>query len=240
MKNKVFLIAIAAIIIAGCFTIFFIISPGNQAEQKPAMQEEQVPATEPVPAMLKEQEPFMAAKPVIYLYPTEPTEVTVYLEFSGVLDITYPEYNDKWVVTAYPDGTLINHRDDREYSYLFWEGHGSADYDLSKGFVVKGEDTALFLQSKLSYIGLLPKEYNEFIVYWLPLMQNNPYNLITFQNEAYTDTAELNVIPTPDSVLRVFMAFTPLDEIIEIEEQILIPFNRAGFTVIEWGGSKVQ
>ena len=133
-------------------------------------------------------------------------------------------------------GTLINHHDGKEYSYLFWEGHGKADSDLSKGFVVKGEDTASFLQDELSYMGLSPREYNEFIVYRLPQMQNNAYNLIAFQGIAYTDTATLVITPTPDSILRVFMTFMPLDKEIEIEEQALSAFTRTGFTVIEWGG----
>ena len=57
---------------------------------------------------------------------------------------------------------------------------------------------------------MTPREYNEFIVYWLPKMQDNPYNLISFQSECYTDTAKLDIDPTPDSVLRVFMAWKPL------------------------------
>ncbi|MCL2696351.1 MAG: hypothetical protein FWE69_08520 [Clostridiales bacterium] len=180
-----------------------------------------------------------AEKPVIYLYPTEPTEVTVRLEYDGVLDFTYPAYQNEWRVTAYPNGTLIDPSDGKTYSYLFWEGHGPADYDLDKGFVVKGEDTVAFLQDKLSYMGLLPNEYNEFIVYWAPQMQNNAYNLIAFQGAAYTDTARLIVEPAPDSLLRVFMVFKPLENPIEIEEQTLQPFTRTGFAVIEWGGCKL-
>jgi hypothetical protein len=111
---------------------------------------------------------------------------------------------------------------------------------MSKGFVVKGDDTADFLRNKLEYMGLIPKEYNEFIVYWLPKMQNNPYNLIAFQNEIYTDHAELKIAPEPDSILRVFMAYKPLEEAVSIEEQALEPFQREGFTVIEWGGTVVH
>lgn len=88
-----------------------------------------------------------------------------------------------------PDGTLYDRFDGREYSYLFWEGTCPGAYDLSKGFVVKGEDTKDFLQEKLAFLGLTPREYNEFIVYWMPLMQDHPYNLISFQQEAYTDLA---------------------------------------------------
>ena len=181
-----------------------------------------------------------SAKPVIYLYPSETTEVTVQLSFDGLLTATYPAYDDGWNVTAHPDGTLINHADGNEYSYLFWEGEGSRNYDFDEGFVVKGSDTAAFLQETLVNIGLLPREYNEFIVYWLPQMQENLYNLISFQEDIYTDSAKLDITPTPDSILRVFMAYKPLDKPIEIPEQVFQPFERYGFTVVEWGGSVIE
>ncbi len=175
-------------------------------------------------------------KPVIYLYPEEETDVTVKLDYAGVLTCTYPAYKDGWTVRARPDGSLTDLETGLEYSYLFWEGETEVDYDLSRGYVVKGEDTAAFLQQTLAEMGLEPKEYNEFIVYWLPQMQGNPYNLITFQQEAYTNSAVLNVAPEPDSLLRIFMVYKALDKPIEIEQPDIIPFNRQGFTVIEWGG----
>ena len=46
------------------------------------------------------------AKPVIYLYPEEETDVTVQLDFNGTLTTTYPAYNGGWTITAQPDGTL--------------------------------------------------------------------------------------------------------------------------------------
>ena len=88
-------------------------------------------------------------------------------------------------------------------------------------------------------MGLTPREYNEFIVYWLPRMQDNPYNLITFQEEAYTQHAELDVTPKPDSVLRVFMAYQGLEKPISVEEPEITAFERTGFTVVEWGGTEV-
>ena len=106
--------------------------------------------------------------------------------------------------------------------------------------MVKGSDAAGFLREKLAYMGLEPREYNEFIVYWLPLMEKNRYNLVSFQGAAYTDNAVLSVTPEPDSVLRVFMAFKPLSRPIYIPPQELAPFERKGFTVIEWGGSEVR
>lgn len=185
------------------------------------------------------QQEECAAKPVIYLYPEQETTVSVSLDYAGTLTATYPAYENGWTVTAEPDGTLYD-ENENEYSYLFWEGENNTDYDFSKGFCVAGADTADFLREKLAEIGLTPREYNEFIVYWLPKMQDNPYNLISFQSEAYTDAAKLDIDPTPDSVLRVFMAWKPLGRPQNIEPQTFTPFARDGFTVVEWGGCEVK
>lgn len=180
-----------------------------------------------------------AEKPVIYLYPEQKTAVSVSLDYAGTLTATYPAYENGWHVTTEPDGTLYDEAGN-EYSYLFWEGEDKTDYDFSKGFCVAGADTADFLRETLAEIGLTPKEYNEFIVYWLPKMQENPYNLISFQSERYTDTAKLDIDPEPDSVLRVFMAWKPLSKPQTIEPQTFTPFARDGFTVVEWGGCEVK
>lgn len=184
------------------------------------------------------EDEVLTEKPVLYLYPEETAEVSVKLDYQGRLTTTYPAYNDGWVVTAEPDGTL--EMDGKEYSYLFWEGVSDAEYDFSKGFVVAGEDTAEFLQEKLALLGLTPREYNEFIVFWLPRMEGNPYNLIAFQGAAYTDSAPLEVEPEPDTVLRVFMAYQALEEPMEVPEQELVPTERVGFTLVEWGGTYVE
>ena len=179
-------------------------------------------------------------KPVIYLYPEQVTDVEVKLDFNGQLWCTYHAYNNGWAVTAYPDGTLIDKATGKEYSYLFWDGISNVPYDMSCGFVVKGEDTAAFLQETLAKMGLTPREYNEFIVYWLPRMQGNAYNLITFQTDIYTENAKLTITPKPDSMLRVFMAYKALKAPIEIEAPTIEPFERNGFCVIEWGGAEVK
>ncbi len=177
------------------------------------------------------------AKPVIYLYPEEETAVTVGLDYGGTLTCTYPAAQDGvWTVTASPDGTLRD-EEGQEYSYLFWEGTCAASYDFSEGFCVSGADTAAFLEEALSSLGLNRRGANEFIVYWLPQMEQNPYNLISFQAEAYTDHARLEISPRPDSVLRVFMAWKALDEPVELPAQTLPAFVRTGFTVVEWGGA---
>ena len=147
-------------------------------------------------------------KPIIYLYPEVPTVVSVKVTLSGELTCTYPAHDENgWQnFTAYPDGTLVS-PDGKEYYALYWEGVQKAEWDFSQGWCVRGEDTAEFLEWALAEQGLTPREANEFIVYWLPLMQENPYNVISFQTTAYTDAAVLDISPAPDSLLRVFMAY---------------------------------
>ena len=178
------------------------------------------------------------AKPVIYLYPEEETDVTVRLDYDGELTCTYPAYQDGWTVTAAPDGTLTD-ESGQTYSYLYWEGVTRTEYNFSRGFCVPGADTAAFLEDALSRLGLTRREANEFIVYWLPRMEPNPYNLIAFQSEAYTNSARLAIDPEPDSLLRVFMAWKPLEAPADLPAQELPAFTRAGFTAVEWGGAEL-
>ena len=55
--------------------------------------------------------------------------------------------------------------------------------------------------------------------------------------------ASLNVSPVPDTVIRVYMVFMPLNEEVQIpeEQQLVWPSSveRTGFTVVEWGGSEL-
>ncbi|MDD2400683.1 MAG: hypothetical protein PHD60_00445 [Clostridia bacterium] len=179
-------------------------------------------------------------KPVIYLYPEKEQQVDVKLDFQGELTCTYPEYKNGWNVIAQPDGSIYNLDDNRKFSYLFWEGQSDKKWTIDKGFVIEGSKTKDFLQETLAKIGLNEKEYNEFIVYWLPLMQDNKYNLIYFAGQDYEEIAPLDISPKPDSMLRVFMVYKPLDEYMKIEKQELDSFERKGFSVVEWGGTEIN
>ena len=180
----------------------------------------------------------VCAKPVIYLYPEQKMHVSVTLDYDGTLTCTYPEYHNGWNVTACPDGTLTD-RKGQSYNYLYWEGLTKMSYDFSEGFCVSGSETAEFLDKALSELGLTRKEANEFIVFWLPLMQENPYNIISFQTDTYTDHARLTISPEPDTVIRVFMAYQPSNEEITMKPQLLTSTERTGFTAVEWGGTLV-
>lgn len=187
------------------------------------------------------------AKPVIYLYPEKETEVSVQLDFNGTLTSVYPE-NPKnttsscaWKVTAAPDGTLTDAQG-RNYRYLFWEGVADVDWKQESGFFVKAEDAREFLEEKLTILGLNDIEQNDFITYWLPVLQENGESFVTFTGKQYTDAAKLTVTPKPDSVLRVQMLISKVDdtnraEFEKLPEQKLTSFERKGFVLVEWGGT---
>ncbi|MBQ8558937.1 MAG: hypothetical protein IJ439_03010 [Tyzzerella sp.] len=71
-------------------------------------------------------------------------------------------------------------------------------------------------------------------------MEQNKYNIISFQTDTYTDAAQLNIHPAPDTLIRVFMAWQAADEYVELSEQELSAPKRTGFTVVEWGGTEVK
>ncbi|MBI9012510.1 MAG: hypothetical protein JEZ08_09810 [Clostridiales bacterium] len=177
-------------------------------------------------------------KPVIYLYPEVETKIAVKLITTCELTTTYPEYNNGWEVIAYPDGELLV--DDHQYAYLYWEGITKHPLSIDAGFVVAGEDTAVFLDDKLELMGLNYRERNDFITYWLPEMEDNPYNKIHFMQESYDEIAKLEITPEPQSLIRVFMLFEGIEVKEELEPQILIKATREGFTVVDWGGSELN
>lgn len=185
-------------------------------------------------------EPDVDLKPIIYLYPEKEMEVTVRLGKPENLTSSYPEYTDGWNVVAYPDGTLINKTAGTKLYSLYWEGiKDSSDLDRTIGFIVKGTDSAKFLEEKLEILGLNYKEKEEFIVYWLPKLESHEYNYIYFATEEEIEKEmPLELSIEPDTIIRVRMLFEGLDKNKEIEEQVLMPApERNGFTVVEWGGT---
>ena len=181
------------------------------------------------------------AKPIIYLYPTKTTEVTVSLGNPQNLTHTYPKYTDSWTVTAEPNGDLFDKETNRSYYALYWEGLNTIQPNMNEGFVVEGKNTIPFLQEKLSELGLTKREANEFIIYWLPKMENAPYNFVRFQTmQEQNQNMPLAISPKPDTLIRVMMEFKNLSSPIEVKEQILPPTpNRKGFVAVEWGGTDV-
>lgn len=177
-------------------------------------------------------------KPVIYLYPKETTQVNVQVDPQGGFTYTDPVYPEGgWNVIATPQGKLTYLLDNKPYPYLFWEGRGGLYEKPKKGFVVKKAEVYPFLQQKLAELGLNTQESADFLEFWYPRMQAKPYYFISFLgNQVMDKLAPLNITPKPDTVIRVLMDYTPLDQPIEVEGFKIKTPERKGFTVVEWGG----
>ena len=96
--------------------------------------------------------------------------------------------------------------------------------DLSEGFIISKDKYIEFLEDKLEYIGLSDKEACDFISYWLPLMNEYEYCLVSFQKD-YGEKVKIAYNIQPDNELILFVAFKGLDKPIKIEEQDLSYYN---------------
>lgn len=184
----------------------------------------------------------LVRKPVIYLYPTQPTQVSVSLDFTrGPVVVEYPKReNGSWTVNAQPDGKLL--KGDREYPYLFWEAKPTTPYqfDQTEGFCLAREEFVPFFEEKLKFLGLNDKEITDFITYWYPLMKGNQYTYINFLGKEYLDSAQLTVSPSPEASIRVFVVFKAMSQKIALKPQELTGTKRNGFVLVEWGGSNLD
>lgn len=176
------------------------------------------------------------AKPVLYLYPKKTTKVTVTFEHPEYLETTYPKYTGNWEVKAHSNGDLYDNNGSYYYA-LYWDEKKVRDVDFSVGYYVEKSDAISFLEQKLSYIGLSRREANEFIMYWLPVLEKNEKSLVYFElTEERESYNKLNISPKPDSLLRLVIHIKKVDKKVNIPKQNLTKFQRKGFVAVEWGG----
>ena len=204
----------------------------------------------PTPSPSRDPQP--AYKPVLYVYPEREQSLTVSLDVEGELGTVYPapdalETTDwgtraSWMVTASPDGTLMD-QGGRTYPSLFWDGEMTLEAP-EQGFIVAREDAVPFLEEKLGQLGLSDKEAADFITYWAPRIRANDYTFVSFDASSYAqqvtysfaDEAGNQVVP--DTFIRVFMTIRAADANEEVTPQVFGPTpTRSGFTVVEWGGT---
>ena len=183
-------------------------------------------------------------KPAIYLYSTKEEQVTVGLSPHVREQFVYPAFSQGfrgWKVHASPSGIISNNTGKR-FDYLFWEGDliEPPKYNPEEGYVVASSDLVAFFEMQLKEIGLNDKESNEFIVYWVPLLQKNRWTYINFATDEYSKVAKLAITPEPQSILQVYMMFKPMSSPQQFRPQTFKPFQRSGFSVVEWGGGPLN
>lgn len=177
-------------------------------------------------------------KPVLYLYPEEPTQVTATLDYKGNITTEYPKStNGTWELLAQPNGTLS--MNGRTYPYLFWEGISplTQNFEFSEGFSVNRDNAISFLEEKLTLLGLNEKEQTDFITYWLPKMDQHEWTTVRFLYQDYADLAQWTISPAPDTFIRVFVIMQGSEEEVKLPLQNLTSATRSGFTAVEWGGT---
>lgn len=181
-------------------------------------------------------------KPIIYLYPTEDMQVSVKLKYNNNIIVSYPEYSNGWNVLAKTNGTMTDLVTNRELYSLYYESENVVKFKMEKdGFVINKNDLITFFEEKLATLGLTEREAEEFIIYWLPILQKNEYNYIRFATtEEIEENTPLEIEPKPDTTIRILMTYKGLKKPIEIEEQKLITPERNGFTAVEWGGTEIE
>jgi len=178
-------------------------------------------------------------KPIIYLYPTATTSISVQLQKPENFTATYSLYGDGWRVTAQPDGKLSD-ASGKQYYALYWEGKDTSPHDFSTGFYVTKDTAAHVLEKQLTKIGLNSRERNEFMIYWLPVLRDIGQSVIHFRlTDELQSQNKLTISPAPDSLLRVAMDIKPVRRPVVLPAQKLDSFERKGFAVVEWGGRVV-
>ncbi len=179
-------------------------------------------------------------KPVLYFYPEKEMEINVKVNVKGKLTTTYPKYNSGWNIKAKPNGDIINIADNKKHRYLFWEGKIHPfllSENINTGFMVSRDSSEIFLNNTLLKLGFNDFEINDFMVYWLPRLEMNKFNVIHFLiNEDCNKIAELEISPKPQTIIRIYMLYSGVDKRYNVRPQVIPKLSRKGFTVTEWGG----
>lgn len=177
-------------------------------------------------------------KPVIYLYNNQPLDVEVKYLQDYRLKTTYPEYEDGWRVHINENGMLNINDSQREYYAIFFDEFRTHDATFEYGFNVSKDNAREFLENSLDTLGFTNREADEFIMFWLPILEENENSLVYFeQTEERNEECPLSFSVTPDTVLRTIIHIKKVDTPQDITPQELETINRVGFTVVEWGGT---
>lgn len=182
-------------------------------------------------------------KPVIYLYPTEPTMVNVTLAIPGSIVESIPSYplDTGWkTILAFPDGKLLYQ--EKIYSELYYESSVASVNSPSTGIIIPISELSQQLTDMTTKLGLLPKEQQEFLEYWLPKLSDlhTPFIQVSLLDQKEKERVDtVTITPNPDTRIEFLVYFKGLQTLQPIHPLILpsSPLKRLGFTEVEWGGT---
>ena len=176
-------------------------------------------------------------KPIIYFYPEEEMDLSVTFVNEEMLTTTYPKYDGGWNIHLEEDGTITVPGSDREYYGLYYESVPNYECTFETGFYVTGENAASFLEEKMDYMGFNNRETDEFIMYWLPILERNEQSLVYFEETLERNEESPLIFSTePDTLIRTCIHIKKVNAPVEVVPQELTHVERSGFIVTEWGG----
>ncbi len=206
------------------------------------------------------RDPYITGKPNIYLYPETETDVHVWLCFvgEGWMTASEPAYIQGWDVTVTPEGRITAYEPvyfidpetgehwgigargepSGEYDYLFYEGALGGPGQLDRGWLVDRDELGEFFTENLAAHGFQGREIDDFGEFWVPRLTDRPlYAVYPQLGEDYEKLVSMAVFPEPDGVLRLVYAIRGLYGELDykLTEPEIPPFEREGFTVVEWG-----
>ena len=176
-------------------------------------------------------------KPVIYFYPEEEMDLSVTFVNEEMLTTAYPKYDGGWNIHLKEDGTFTVPGSNREYYGLYYESVPNYECTFETGFYVTGENAASFLEEKMDYMGFNNRETDEFIMYWLPILERNEQSLVYFEETLERNEESPLIFSTePDTLIRTCIHIKKVNAPVDMVPQELTHVERSGFTVTEWGG----
>ncbi len=183
---------------------------------------------------------YCLEKPVIYLYPTNPTTVAVQVVSTGAVVVSAPHYpTDGWQnILANPNGELFYQG--REYNELFYETSVTTFDKPTSGIIIPTNQLPTQLNEILNQLGLVGREKQEFISFWVPQLENLHASYIYFsildqKEKAKVDT--VNITPKPDTQIAFIAYFKPVASATNNAVlQLPAKPERKGFVSVEWGG----
>ncbi len=130
-----------------------------------------------------------------------------------------------------PSGFINN-----QYDYLFYEAQIPELMQREYGWKINGIDLSSFFINNLKSLLFVKEEIDDFIEYWIPLLDTTKTYVIYPQfNEELKKIIQLKFSIVPDNLIRVFYLIEESNENINIKTPQIPSFKREGFTVLEWG-----
>ena len=173
-------------------------------------------------------------KPNIYIYPVNKIELDVSIRFpnGGSITASVPDYKGGWHIIVDSTG-LINNK----YRFLFYESDVPNLCQYEKGWIVNGKSLAAFFNKNLQETGFLHDEINDFIDYWIPLIDSAPsYAIYPQYSKELEKMIQIRFSKMPDNILRLsYVIKKIMNPELNIPEPTIPQFKRKGFTVTEWG-----